>query len=234
MEQAVQKTERRGLLSARESHYQGAFHLLSTPEVRKAFDIRQEPDATRALYGQTKIGGRCLLARRLIEAGARFVMVDYGYDPDYGNLWDNHCVPEQKQPHISEMAKRSYHLAGMDRAFGALISDLAARGRLESTLVVFLTEFGRTPKINGLGGRDHWAPAGSLFFAGGGTQGGQVIGSTDRHGAYPTTRSFSPADVMATIYRALGIDTQILLYDRQNRPLAVLPSGEPIPGILGI
>ncbi len=99
------------------------------------------------------------MARRLVESGARFVMVDYGYDPDYGNLWDNHNVPEQKMPHISEMCKRGYHLAGIDRAFAALIRDLKGRGMLERTLVVFLTEFGRTPKINGNGGRDHWGCA---------------------------------------------------------------------------
>ena len=160
------------------------------------------------------------------------MLVDYGYDPDYGNLWDNHGVPIQRQPHISEMAKRGYHLAGMDRAFAALIDDLAARGRLDSTLVVFLTEFGRTPKINKLGGRDHWGAAGSIFFAGGGTVAGQVIGATDKQGAYPTTLGYSPADVAATIYQALGIAPDTLLHDRQDRPIAVLPAGAPIPGVL--
>ena len=138
----------------------------------------------------------------------------------------------QRQPHISEMAKRGYHLAGMDRAFAALIDDLAARGRLDSTLVVFLTEFGRTPKINKTGGRDHWGAAGSIFFAGGGTVAGQVIGATDKQGAYPTTLGYSPADVAATIYHALGIAPDTLLHDRQNRPIAVLPAGAPIPGVL--
>jgi hypothetical protein len=200
--------------------------------VRGAFDLRREPDGLRDRYGSTKIGQRCLLARRLVEAGARFVMVDYGYDPEYGNLWDNHRAPVQNQPHICEMAKRPYHLAGTDQAFAALIADLAERGRLHETLVVFLTEFGRTPKINREGGRDHWGAAGSIFFAGGGTRGGQVIGATDRHAAYPTTRRHSPADVAATIYQAIGIEPHTLLYDRQNRPIAVLPQGEPIAGVL--
>src|SRR6185312_13694261 len=101
----------------------------------------------RERYGRTKIGQRCLLARRLIEADARFVVVDYGYDPEYGNLWDNHRVPSQNQPHISEMVKYPYHLAGTDRACAALVADLDERGLLDQTLVVFLTEFGRTPKI---------------------------------------------------------------------------------------
>jgi hypothetical protein len=226
------EAETPGRLEAMEQHYQGAFHLLASPAVRRAFDLGQEPAAVRDAYGRTKLGGRCLLARRLVEAGARFVLVDYGYDNDYGNLWDNHGVASQRQPHISEMARRGYHLAGMDRAFAALIADLAARGRLDSTLVVFLTEFGRTPKINKGGGRDHWGAAGSIFFAGGGTTAGTVLGATDRQGAHPTTPGHSPADVAATIYHALGIAPDSLLHDRQGRPVAVLPSGSPIAGVL--
>jgi hypothetical protein len=106
------------------------------------------PDEVREAYGRTKIGGRCLQARRLVEAGARFVMVDYGYDPDYGNVWDNHNAPSQNHPPIQEMCRRGYHLAGMDKAFAALIRDLDERGLLDSTLVCFITEFGRTPHIN--------------------------------------------------------------------------------------
>ncbi|HJT33134.1 MAG TPA: DUF1501 domain-containing protein [Pirellulales bacterium] len=218
---------------AMNGHYQGAFQLLESPAVRRAFDLSNETDATREEYGRTKLGGRCLLARRLVEAGARFVMVDYGYDPDYGNLWDNHAVPEQKQPHISQMALRGYHVAGMDRAFAALLSDLDRRGLLASTLVVFHTEFGRTPKINNQGGRDHWGPAGSIFFAGGSVRGGQVIGATDRQGAFPLSRGYSPGDVAATIYRALAIDPAERLYDQHGRPHFVLPDGEPIPGVFG-
>ena len=144
---------RRGERSAEalSRQYQGAFAMLTAPAVRRAFDLEREPEPTRDRYGKTKIGQRCLLARRLVEAGARFVMVDYGYDPEYGNLWDNHAAPVQHQPHICEMAKRPYHLAGTDRAFAALLDDLAVRGRLDETLVVFLTEFGRTPTINSLG-----------------------------------------------------------------------------------
>jgi uncharacterized protein (DUF1501 family) len=131
------------------------------------------------------------------------------------------------------MAKRGYHVAGIDRAFAGLITDLDERGLLDSTLVVFMTEFGRSPKINKNGGRDHWAPACSMFFAGGGAARGQVIGATDRQGAYPTSPGYSPADIIATIYRAIGIDPTTRLYDRQRRPLFVLPHGEPIPGVLG-
>ncbi len=137
-----------------EGNYEGALRLLATPQVRQAFDIGMESESTREAYGRTKIGGRCLMARRLVEAGARFVLVDYGYDNDYGNLWDIHNVPEQKFPHVSEMVKRGYNVAGVDKAFAALITDLKQRGLLETTMVVYLTEFGRTPKINALGGRE--------------------------------------------------------------------------------
>ncbi len=214
--------------------YTCAFEMLTSRTVRNAFDLRGESVAMRLRYGNTKIGQRCLLARRLVEAGARFVMVDYGYDPEFGNLWDNHRVAVQNQPHICDIVKLPYHLAGTDQAFAALIADLHERGRLAETLVVFLTEFGRTPKINREGGRDHWGAAGSIFFAGGGTRGGQVIGSTDRHAAYPTSRGYNPADVAATIYQAIGVDPHTMLFDRQHRPIPVLPQGEPIAGLLSI
>jgi uncharacterized protein (DUF1501 family) len=158
-------------------------------------------------------------------------MVDYGYDPEYGNLWDNHNAPVQNHPPLCQMVKLPYHLAGTDRAFAALLADLDVRGLLAETLVVFLTEFGRTPKINSLGGRDHWGAAGSIFFAGGGTRGGQVIGATDKNAAYPTGPGYTPGDVAATIYQAIGVDPHRMLHDRQNRPLAVLPEGEVIPSI---
>jgi uncharacterized protein (DUF1501 family) len=212
--------------------YTGAFQMLTAPAVRQAFDLNREPNRVRDWYGRTKIGQRCLLARRLVEAGAPFVMVDYGYDPEFGNLWDNHRAPVQNQPHICEIVKAPFHLAGTDRACAALVEDLFQRGLLDQTLVVFLTEFGRTPRLNTEGGRDHWGAAGSIFFAGGGAAAGRVIGRTDAHAAAPLTPPHGPGDVAATIYRALGIAPHTMLMDRQQRPLPVLPSGEPIPGVL--
>jgi hypothetical protein len=226
---ALRSLDRVDSLRGLEAQHQNALRLLSTPNVRDAFDLATEPEKTRENYGRTKIGGRCLMARRLVEAGARFVMVDYGYDPDYGNVWDNHNAPVQNHPPIQEICKRGYHLAGMDKAFAALITDLRERGLLESTLVVFLTEFGRTPKINALGGRDHWGAAGSLFFTGGGVRTGQVIGATDNHAAKPTTRPSSPADVAATIYACLGVKHTGFVYDIEHRPRPILEKGEPIP-----
>ncbi|MEQ8785254.1 MAG: DUF1501 domain-containing protein [Pirellulaceae bacterium] len=232
LDSALRRLERQDAVASAETQHQSALRLLATPSVRGAFDLAGEPDAVRDAYGRTKIGGRCLMARRLVEAGARYVMVDYGYDPDYGNLWDNHCVPVQKQPHICEMARRGYHLAGMDRAFAALLTDLEQRGLLDSTLVVFLTEFGRTPKINKNGGRDHWGPAGSIFFAGAGVRAGQVVGATDKQAAYPTTHGYSPADIAATIYRLLGVDHRRFIYDFQDRPRPILEHGDPIAEVL--
>ena len=174
---------RRPGYSDMEQLYGRATELLTSAGVRMAFDIHHEPLRVREKYGMTKVGQRCLLARRLIEANARFVMVDYGYDwGEYDNLWDNHCVPSQNQPPIFKMAKVPYHLPAVDRAFAAILDDLAQSGRLQRTLVVYLTEFGRTPKVNSNGGRDHWGHAGSIFFAGGGVKGGQVLGATDKIG----------------------------------------------------
>lgn len=231
LDDSLRRIERQSSASVVDGHYDSAFRLLSSPDVRRAFDLSAEPDDNRTAYGRTKIGGRCLMACRLVEAGARFVMVDYGYDGLYGNLWDNHNVAAQNFPHISDMAKRPYHVAGIDRAFAALINDLERRGLLESTLVVFLTEFGRTPKINKDGGRDHWGPAGSIFFSGGGTRVGQVVGATDRQGAYPITRSYSPADVAATVYQFLNISPEHILHDLQGRPQFVLPEGQAIAAV---
>lgn len=231
---ALVRLERQDQVAGAEGQHQNAWRLLTTPQVRTAFEISQEPDSVRRRYGRTKIGGRCLMARRLIEAGARYVMVDYGYDPDYGNLWDNHCAPGQNQPHISQMCKRGYHLVGMDRAFAGLIGDLSERGLLERTLVVFLTEFGRTPKINSAGGRDHWGAAGSIFFAGAGIPAGQVIGQTDKNAARPLTRPYTPSDVAASIYHALGIDYRGFVRDFQGRPRPILEQGRPIPELFGL
>ena len=211
--------------------YRSAFDMLTNPNVRRAFDLHHESTRMRDQYGRTKIGQRCLLARRLVEAGARFVMVDYGYDPEYGNLWDNHNAPVQNHPQIWDIVKLPWHLAGVDRACAALLDDLYQRAMLGRTLVVFLTEFGRTPRINREGGRDHWGAAGSLFFAGGGVRGGRVIGATDQRAAYPVTQPHGPGDVAASIYHALGINPEITLYDRQRRPNPVLPHGRVIPGL---
>ena len=228
LDRTLRRLDNSQQLAALEGKYQGALRLLMTPSIRDAFDLNGESEGLRQQYGRTKLGGRCLMARRLVEAGARFVMVDYGYDSDYGNIWDNHNAPSQNHPPIQQMVKRGYHLAGMDRAFAALVNDLDDRGLLDSTLVVFLTEFGRTPRINKAGGRDHWGAAGSLFFAGGGVKRGQVVGQTDGQAAEPITHPCTPADVAATMYSALGSDSRGWIMDIQDRPRQILEHGRAI------
>jgi hypothetical protein len=231
-DRALRSLDRHDQLLSVDGQFASAVRLLTNPKIRDAFDVQQETAATRDNYGRTKIGGRCLLARRLVEAGARFVMVDYGYDPDYGNVWDNHNAPVQNHPPLQKMVFRGYHLAGMDQAFAALLGDLDQRGLLESTLLVFLTEFGRTPVINNNGGRDHWGRAGSIFFAGAGTPRGQVIGETDRTASRPLTHPYGPADIAATIYHRLGIDHRQFVDDIQQRPRPILDHGDVITELL--
>ncbi len=234
LQQTLDQTRRslEGSVGKGVQEYDQAYNLLTSANVRKAFELDRESEPTRELYGRTKIGQRCLLARRLVEAGAGFVMVDYGYDPDYGNLWDNHNAAGQGFPHVSELCMRGYHLAGMDRAFAGLISDMRSRGLLDRTLVVFLTEFGRTPKINAAGGRDHWGMCGSVFFAGGGARRGVVIGESDEQAAWPQTQPWGPADIAATIYTALGVDPDARIRDQFGRPVPVLDHGRAIEGVL--
>ena len=230
VEQTLAGLERAGGITGMEQLYGRAAELLTSSRVRAAFDLQHESIESRERYGMTKIGQRCLLARRLIEADARFVMVDYGYDwGEYENLWDNHCAPGQNQPHMWKMCKVPYHLPAVDQAFAALLDDLHSSGRLKRTLVVYFTEFGRTPQINSNGGRDHWGFSGSIFFAGGGVQGGQVLGATDNVGGYCRTRTYSPADAVATVYHAMGVDPHALLTDRQGRPVPIQSTGEAIP-----
>jgi hypothetical protein len=231
-DQSLRALDKNEKIVAAESNYNNALRLITTPDVRRAFEVDDEPEKVRETYGRTKIGGRCLQARRLVEAGARFVMVDYGYDPEYGNIWDNHNAPVQNHPPIQQMVRRGYHLAGMDKAFAALINDLDERGLLATTLVCFITEFGRTPQINPQGGRDHWGAAGSLFFTGAGTKVGQVIGETDRTASKPVTHPYGPWDVAATIYQLLGVNYKTFAYDFQDRPRPILEEGEPIAELL--
>lgn len=234
LRQAMDRARREldGVSPERIQQFSQAAQLLTSHRIREAFELEGERETTRQQYGRTKIGNRCLMARRLVEAGAGFVMVDYGYDADYGNFWDNHNAASQNFPHVSELCLRGYHLAGMDRAFAALIEDLRDRGLLERTLVVFLTEFGRTPKINSGGGRDHWGMCGSVFFAGGGSQRGCVIGASDEQAAWPISTPWGPADIAATIYTALGIDPDSRIADQFNRPVPVLDHGRTIEGVL--
>ncbi|MDB6151800.1 MAG: hypothetical protein JWL90_253 [Chthoniobacteraceae bacterium] len=191
---------------------QKAIDMVLAPQAQAAFDITREEASVRDEYGRTEFGQSCLMARRLVESGVRFVTVNYGG-------WDHHKK-------IFESLDKK--LPDFDRSFSALIRDLDQRGLLEETLVVAMGEFGRTPKLNKDAGRDHWGRAGSLIFAGAGVGRGQVIGATDKNGAFVTDRPVRPADVCWTIYEALGIDPTKDLLTPEGRPVSILSEGSAI------
>lgn len=203
--------------------YERAFNLLRSDEVRRAFDINQESEPTRERYGRNIHGQSALLARRLVEAGVRFVSV---YDRVHNGLnnWDTH---------VDNFGRlKNDLLPPCDMAFSALVEDLEARGLLESTLVVMLGEFGRTPKLNGQAGRDHWPDCYSVVLAGGGITGGAVYGTSDKLGAYPDSNPVSPGDLAATIFWRFGLDINTELHDVNGRPFR-LAAGEPIRALFG-
>ncbi len=204
-----------------DSFYQKAFDLLSGEKVRQAFQLAEEPASVREKYGHTEFGQRCLLARRLAEAGVPMTNVHWCYKP--GESWDTHSKHFQKT--------KATLCPTFDPALTALIEDLDERGMLDETLVVVNAEFGRTPKINGNRGRDHWPWAYSLLLAGAGVRGGAVYGASDEAAAYVTAHPHDPKDFIATLYHLLGIPPHTTLYDNENRPHSLI-IGRPISGIL--
>jgi hypothetical protein len=183
--------ERPDLLASIDQNYREAHQIILSPTTNRAFQIDQEPDRLRDRYGRTKLGQRCLLARRLIEAGVRFVTISEPVG------WDTHA---------DNFKRLRENLPVVDQCVSALLEDLAVRGMLDETLVMMFGEFGRTPRINAQAGRDHWAQAMSIMLAGGGLPAGLIDGATDQNGAFVTDRSHSPADFACTIYSQLGID----------------------------
>jgi uncharacterized protein (DUF1501 family) len=207
--------------SARDSFFEQAYRLIGSPEAKKAFDLKQEPDPVRQRYGRHRLGQSCLLARRLIEAGARFVTVT-------DNGWDNH-------QNVFRVLREGFpgKLPGLDQAYSALLEDLHQRGMLAETLVLLMGDFGRTPKINSLGGRDHWPRASFACLAGGGVKGGQFVGVTDSRGEAPVDRPLSPQDLARTIYTLLGIHADKEYMTPDLRPVRIVTGGEPIHEIAG-
>jgi hypothetical protein len=202
---------------------QTAFSMLSSPKVAEALDVRREPLATRNLYGMTLFGQSCLAARRLVEAGTRFVSVFWDEYGLAGDAWDTHFN------HFPRMIDQL--LPNFDLAYSGLILDLERRGLLDDTLVLCLSEHGRTPKLANVpgGGRDHWSRAYSALFAGGGITRGRVVGSTDPVAGDVKDRPISPKDLLATAYHLLGIDQHVRLSDRGGRPISLLPDdAEPV------
>lgn len=201
-----------------DDNFHQAYRLMSSPQAREAFALDQEPAARRDRYGRTRFGQCCLLARRLIERGVRFVTVNM-FETVFDEItWDIHG--SKPFTDITEMSRLV--APNFDQAYSALLEDLKDRGLLDTTMVVGVGEFGRTPKINPAGGRDHHPGVWTILMGGGPIKGGRVIGESDELGYIPKTRPTTPGEVAATIYRGLGLDPHHELPGPQNRPLPLV------------
>jgi hypothetical protein len=205
---------RSGVLGHHDAKTQQAFDLISSPQARRAFDLGLESPKVRDRYGRDRFGQSALLARRLVEAGVPFLRVNWTRVRGALNNghWDTHSRNTEGLKQLMPL---------MDQTYSALLEDLSDRGLLDETLVVWMGEFGRTPKINAAAGRDHWGQVFSVALAGGGVRGGQVYGASDRRGAYPRDGRVLPQDLTATVLHCLGIPASSEVRDNQGRPLAV-------------
>jgi uncharacterized protein (DUF1501 family) len=197
---------------ALDEHCQAAINMITAPETKRAFKIEEESAALRDRYGRHKFGQSCLLARRLIENGVRFVTITDGG-------WDTH------QNNFKSL--KTSRLPPIDQGLPALLTDLQNRGLLETTLVVWLTDFGRTPNINSASGRDHWASAGFAIMAGAGIPGGAVLGATDDEGGKPIRDEYLTEDIAMTIYEKLGLPPDLTAQSPDGRPVRLI-EGHPI------
>lgn len=203
-------------LAAKDQFYAQAYELVGTAKARGAFDLSQEPKELRDAYGRNVLGQSCLLARRLVEHGSRFVTIDTTY---WGMYWDTHAD--------NFKTMRDGYGANLDNAYATLLEDMTKRGMLDHTLVLLMSEFGRTPKVNTAAGRDHWPPCNAALFAGAGIKPGQVLGASDREAAYPLDQGTTPEEVVATIYTLLGVDLNKEFRDHLDRPWK-LATGTPV------
>src|SRR5687767_9050002 len=210
-----------------DAYYEKALAMLNSPNLRKAFDLSAEPEKMREAYGRTTYGQSCLLARRLVEAGAKFVTVYFssnigGQSIESGG-WDTHGFNNTRMYNIIP----KYHLPITDKTLPTLLNDLETRGLLDSTLVLWMGEFGRTPKINDNASRDHWPQCYTTLLAGGGVKRGYTYGASDKTGAFPAENPVRPDDLAATLYYMLGIDPHTEVYGVGNRPL-LIADGKPV------
>ncbi len=214
-----------------DEYYKNALAMLNSSRVRNAFDISKEPRWLREKYGRSTYGQGCLLARRLAEAGVKFTTCYFsnviGGRSKTNGGWDTHGFDNTRMYPIVE----AYHLPMTDQTLPTLIEDLDQRGMLDETLVVWMGEFGRTPKINKNASRDHWPQCYSVLLAGGGVKKGFVYGKSDKHASEPEEDPVTPEDLTATIYYLLGIDPRLHIYDTQDRPL-MISSGEPVMDLI--
>ncbi|MCA9107835.1 MAG: DUF1501 domain-containing protein [Planctomycetales bacterium] len=204
-----------------DSNFEAAYRLITSTQAKDAFDLTQETVATRERYGMTRFGQCCLLARRLIEAGVRFVTINTFLTVFDEITWDIHG----SKPFTSIEGMKNIVAPMYDNAYSALIGDLHDRGMLDKTLVCNFAEFGRTPRINPAGGRDHWPQCFTTYFAGGGVQGGRAVGASDPIGAVPADRPVGPADLVATIFHSLGFSLETLLPGPAGRPFPIVDNG---------
>ncbi|MEL7496625.1 MAG: DUF1501 domain-containing protein [Planctomycetota bacterium] len=202
-------------------NFHAAYRLMTSDEARDAFDLSKEKEKTRERYGMNRFGQCCLLARRLIDAGVRFVTINTFLTVFDEITWDIHG----SKPFTSIEGMKNIVAPMYDRAYSALIEDLDQRGMLDDTLVTNVSEFGRTPKVNPAGGRDHWPQCFTVGFAGGGIQGGRAVGASDPIGAVPAERPTSPGDVIATIFHSLGLDLHAEIPGPGGRPFPLVDFG---------
>jgi hypothetical protein len=204
-----------------DSTFHQAYTLMSSQKAREAFELHKEPQATREKYGMNRFGQSCLLARRLIEAGVRFVTINM-FETVFDEItWDIHG----SKPFSPISCYRDLVGPMFDMAYSSLLDELSQRGLLSKTMVLATGEFGRTPKVNPAGGRDHWPQCWTILMAGGGIKGGQVVGSSDEIGSAPKDRPTTPAQVAATVFRGLGIDLATELPGAGNRPIPLVDRG---------
>jgi hypothetical protein len=206
-----------------------AYTLMSSQKAREAFELSREPESVRQKYGMNRFGQSCLLARRMIEAGVRFVTVNM-FETVFDEItWDIHG----SKPFSPISCYRDLVGPMFDNAYSSLLEDLQDRRMLSNTMVVAMGEFGRTPKVNPAGGRDHWPQCWTISMAGGGIKGGQVVGASDDIGAMPKDRPTTPAEIAATIYKGLGIPLSLELPGAQGRPIPLVERGvEPIAELI--
>ncbi|MGZ4965022.1 MAG: DUF1501 domain-containing protein, partial [Limisphaerales bacterium] len=204
-----------------DTNFASAYRLMTSTKAREAFDLDKEPQKVRDRYGMTRFGQSCLLARRLVERGVRFVTINT-FITVFGEItWDIHG----SKPFTSIAGMKDIVAPMYDQGYTALLEDLFQRGMLDKTMIACLAEFGRTPKVNPAGGRDHWPQCWTINFAGGGVKGGRVVGKSDDIGAYPTERPVKPSEVVATILKSVGIDLETKLPGPQSRPFPVVDFG---------
>lgn len=204
------------------SNFHAAFRMMTSAQARDAFDLSKEPQKVRDRYGMNRFGQCCLLARRLIEGGVRFVTINTFLTVFNEVTWDIHG----SKPFTSIAGMKDIVCPMYDRAYSALIEDLSERGLLDDTLVCNLAEFGRTPRVNPAGGRDHWPQCFTVYFAGGGVKGGQVVGASDPVGGVPADRPVDPGHVAATIFHSLGFKLESHLPGPAGRPFPLVDFGK--------